>query len=181
MQKFTWIMALLILSASFAIIGCVSSPAPTATPVPTATPSVTAIPSPTLSGGSDEAHIVFNYNLESGSQYSGLQKAAPGNSLYILQVQVTSDKPIQTSQDWFWLEYKMNDSDSIHRTNNSMSYQTYPSEILGPASAPAKGQMIFELPTEMAPGYPKAYYYMAKEYQPGPYYVYDRVDGILGM
>ncbi len=123
---------------------------------------------------------MFNYNLGSGTQYSGLQPAATGDLLYVLQVKVTSDKPIQTSQDWFWLEYKMNDTDSVHDTNNSMSYQTYPSEILGPDSAPAKGQMIFELPAQMAPGYPKAYYYMPKEDQPGPYYVYDKVYGTLG-
>lgn len=179
MKKFTWIMALLVLLASFAIIGCVSSPSPTPTPAPTAASTVTAIPSPSLIGG-DEAHIVFNYNLGSASSYSGLQNAAPGYLLYTLQVKVTSDKPVPTSQDWFWLEYKVNDTDSIHTTNNSMSYQTYPSEILGPNSAPAKGQLIFELPAKMAPGYPKAYYYMAKENQPGPYYVYDKVYGTVG-
>ncbi len=173
-------MAMLVLLTALAIAGCVSSPAPTATPAPTAIPSITAIPSPTLIGG-DEAHIVFNYNIGSASSYSQLQQAAPGYLLYVLQVKVTSDKPIQTSQDWFWLEYKMNDTDNIHTTNNSSSFQTYPTEILGPNSDPAKGQFIFELPAKMAPGYPKAYYYMAKENQPGPYYVYDRVNGTPGM
>lgn len=182
MKRIEYIFLLSVLLAVSIVAGCVSSPVPTPTPVPTATPTpaATVSPAPTLIGGSDEAHIRFNYQLGTASEYGGLQKASEGNLLYLLQVKVSSDKPVQTSQDWFWIEYKVNESDSVHTSHSSISFVKYPAKVIGNNSDSARGELIFELPANMAPGYPKPYYYMPLEDQQGPYKVYDKVYGEIG-
>jgi len=173
-------MAALI--AAFYVIGCVSSPSPAPTVAPTSTPGPTlsVLPSPTLIGGNDGANIQFNYKLGTASEFSGLQKASPGNLLYLLQVKVSSDRPVQTSQDWFGMEYKVNATDSVHTSNSSMSFVKYGPSQIGPDAGLARGEIIFELPATMAPGYPKPYYYMPLEDQQGQYKVYDKVYGTVG-
>lgn len=183
MKPITGIIALFVLLAALGAAGCVSSPSPSpsTTVVPTvASPTATPIPTPTLIGGDQWANIQFNYQLETASQYSGLQQAAPGYLLYILQVNVSSDKPVQTSENWFWMEYKENATDSLHDTNASFSFVSYPQTTISSNTPSARGEIIFELPATMAKGYPMPYYYMPMEDQQGPYYVNGRVYGTLG-
>jgi hypothetical protein len=182
MKQITWMLALIVTMSALVIAGCVGSPSSSPTIAPTVGPSPTAtpIPSPTLIGGNDQANIQFYYQLGSGSQYSGLQPSSPGDLLYILQVNVTSDKPVQTSQDWFWMEYRANASDSIHDSHASISFVTYPNKIISSNTTSARGEMIFELSATMAQGYPKPYYYMPTADQQGPYYVYSKVYGTVG-
>jgi hypothetical protein len=135
---------------------------------------------PTLIGNSDEAHIQFTYQLGTASEYSGLQKASPGNLLYILQVKIRSDKPVETSQDWFWMEYKVNESDDIHSSHSSFSFVKYPTKVLNNSTDFAGGELIFELPAKMASGYPRPFYFMPFEEQQGAYKVYDKVYGTKG-
>ena len=176
------IMAFILLLSALAIAGCISSPSPAPTLAPTVGPTAmpTAVPSPTPIGGNNGANIQFNYQLGTQTQFSGLQPAAPGDLLYLLQVNVSSDKPVQTSQAWFGMEYKVNATDSIHDSNSSISFVAYPSKIISWNTTSARGEMIFELPAKMAPGYPKPYYYMPMEDQPGPYYVYGKIYGTVG-
>jgi hypothetical protein len=149
--------------------------------VPTvASPTATPIPTPTLIGGNDMANVLFNYQLTTASQYSGLQQAAPGYLLYVLQVNVSSDKPVPTSEGWFWMEYRANATDTLHETNKSFSFVSYPQTTIGPDTPSARGEIIFELPATMAQGYPLPYYYMPMGDQQGPYYVNGRVYGTLG-
>ncbi len=176
MRRKLWIFLLPVLAACVAA-GCVSSPSPA--PAPTVTPaSPSATPAPI--GGSDEAHIMFTYQLGEQSDMPGLQKAAPGKLFYILKVKVRSDKPVETSEDWFWLEYRANESDSVHASQASFPYIVYPTKILQNESDSAGGELVFELPATMAPGYPKPYYYKPLDEQHGTYKVYDRVNGTLG-
>ena len=175
-------MMLMILLPAFiaacVVAGCVTSPSPAPTITPTPLPSSSA--APTLIGKSDEAHIQFTYQLGKQTELDGLQKASPGSLFYVLQVKVKSDKPIETSQDWFWMEYKANESDDLHSTNSAFSFVKYPTKVLNNSTDFAGGQMIFELPATMAPGYPKPFYFMAWEDQRGPYKVYDKVYGTPG-
>jgi hypothetical protein len=174
------IFLLLALIAACVVAGCVTSPSPTPAPTVTPTPVPTISAAPTLIGKSDEAHIKFTYQLGTASEYSGLQKASPGNLLYLLQVKVSSDKPVQTSQDWFWMEYKSNESDDIHSSHSSISFVKYPTKVLNNSTDFAGGELIFELPANMAPGYPKPFYFMPFEEQQGAYKVYDKVYGTMG-
>ncbi len=180
MKRTTLILLLPALAVACAVAGCVTSPSPAATVTPSPAATVMPTQAPTLIGGSDEAHITFTYQLGTASEYSGLHKVSPGNLLYLLQVRVTSDKPVETSQDWFRMEYKANESDSVHVSHSSFSFVKYPTKTLNNASDPAGGQMIFELPASMAPGYPKPYYYKPLEEQQGTYKVYDKVYGTVG-
>src|SRR5271157_1446777 len=183
MKKLTLIMAMAVLLATFFVAGCVSSPAPTATPGPTAQPTSTPVPSPTLIGRSDEAHIQFYYSVETASDYSGLPKASPGKIFYILDVQVSSDKPVQTSTDWITLEYKVNDTDPVKYMSPFTSvFKVYPSTIIGGDNgSTAEGRLMYEMPAQLAAGYPKPVYYLPLDQQQGQYKVYDPVYGILGL
>ncbi len=167
MKQTLSLILLIVIIAACSAAGCVTSPAPTPVPTGMPTPTATASPAPTLIGNSDEAHIAFTYQLGTASDFSGLQKAAPGYELYLLQVKVSSDKPVETSQDWFWMEYKVNESDSVHASHSSFSFVKYPTKVLRNGSDSAGGELIFELPASMASGYPKPYYYKPLEEQQG--------------
>jgi hypothetical protein len=177
MKLITFIVLLSMLIAASVAAGCVASPSPS--PAPTAGP--TAIASATPIAGSDEAHIKFNYQLGTTPEYDGLQKASPGNLFYLLQANVSSDRPVQTSPEWFGMEYKVNETDSVHDAKPFGMYMfTYPTGDIGPDSGPARGGFLFELPAQMAEGYPKPYYYMPLGEQQGQYKVYDKVYGTVG-
>jgi hypothetical protein len=179
MRLKTLIFLLAVLAAASVAAGCVISPS--TSPAPTATPAPTAIESATPIVESDEAHIRFNYQLGTTPEYDGLQKASPGNLFYLLQANVSSDRPVQTSPDWFGMEYKTNETDSVHDAKPFGMYMfTYPTGEIGPGSGPARGGFLFELPAQMAEGYPKPYYYMPLGEQQGQYKVYDKVYGTLG-
>ena len=165
----------LILLASILITGCVNQPIPA-----TSTPTATIPPTPTLIGNNDEAHVYFSYQLGTSYEYDGL-KASPGHKFYMLQVKVRSDKPVQTSMDWFWIEYKVNDTDNVQVRQPFTTYMfKYPTTVIGPDTGAARGGLLFELPEKMADGYPRPYYYMPLEAQQGQYRVYDKVYGKVG-
>lgn len=175
MKGFTIILVLLV---SLLAAGCVSSPAPT--PVPTETLTATVSPVPTLIGNNDEAHIQFFYSPGTETEYGGMQKAAPGYLLYIYKVNVSSDKPVQTSLDWFGVEYKVNETDPVQDSRAFVAYIKYPEKTVGSGLGSARGEIFIELPKKMAPGYPKIYYYIPLEEQQGQYKVYDKVYGVVG-
>lgn len=143
----------------------------------------TTAPTATLIGGNDEAHIVFTYDIGTASDYDG-QKASPGNTFYILDVKVDSDKPVYTSMDWIKMEYKVNDSDQVQeREPFGTTFKRYPSTptLIGGGKAPLEGRMMFELPVKEATGYPKPVYYLPMDQQTGTYKVYDKVYGTKGL
>jgi hypothetical protein len=182
MRRFTIILTISVLLAASIAAGCITSPAPTTTPAPTATPvpTVTVPPTATPIGGSDDANIEFHYQIGKASEYDG-QKASPGNLFYMLQVRVKSDKPVETSPDWFWVEFKVNDTAAVQDRAPFSTYMfKYPSKVIGPDTGSAKGGLIFELPASLADGYPKPYYYMPMGQQQGQYKVYDKVYGTVG-
>jgi hypothetical protein len=185
MKKFTLFMAIAVLLAAFFVAGCVNSPGPTASPAPTVTlqPTSTAVPSPTLIGRNDEAHIQFYYSVATATDYSGLPKASPGKIFYILDVQVSSDKPVQTSADWITLEYKVNDTDPVkYMAPFTSLFKVYPSKIIGGDNgSTAEGRLMYEMPAQLAAGYPKAVYFLPLNQQQGQYKVYDPVYGSLGL
>jgi len=166
------------LAVACAVAGCVSSPSPAVTPSPAAT--ATVMPTPVLIGGSDEAHITFTYALDRQSEMYGLQKASPGKLFYRLTVKVTSDKPIATSEDWFWMEYRASEAGGVNSSNSFFVYKQYPAKVLRNESDFAGGVLVFELPENMATGYPKPYYYKPLDEQQGMYKVYDKVYGTVG-
>lgn len=166
--------------AACAVAGCIGSPTPSPSPTAAPSPSATAVPGPTLIGGSDEAHVQFTYALDSQSEMYGLQKASPGKLFYRLTVKVTSDKPIDTSADWFRMEYKAKESDSVHTSTDFFVYKAYSARVLQNESDSAGGILVFELPESMAAGYPKPYYYKPLDQQQGTYKVYDKVYGKVG-
>ncbi len=169
-----------LLLASVLIIGCVYPAVQSPSSGAASTPQATIPPAPTLVGNSDEAHIYFSYQLGTSYEYDGL-KASPGCKFYMLQAKVSSDKPVQTSMDWFWIEYKVNDTDSIHVKQPFTTYMyRYPAMVIGPDTGAARGGLLFELPEKMADGYPRPYYYMPLEAQQGQYRVYDKVYGKVG-
>jgi hypothetical protein len=179
MKAIPIIFVLSVLIVALATAGCLNkstTPAVTATPVPTATKTPTA----TLIGNTDEAHVQFFYSMGTQSDYGGLQKASKGNLLYIFKVNVSSDKPIQTSLAWFGAEYKVNDTDAVHDTRAFNSYVTFPEKTIGPGLSSARGEILAELPDHMAEGYPKIYYWLPLNQQQGPYKVYDKVYGVPG-
>ncbi len=183
MKKTMLIFLLLATVAACAIAGCIASPAPAPAQREAPgqiTPSPIASPVSALIGGNDEAHITFTYALDKQSEMYGLQKASPGKLFYILTVKVRSDKPVYTSEDWFGMEYKANATDSVHDTNNFFVYKQYPAKVLQNESDAAGGVLVFELPENMAGGYPKPYYYRPLEEQQGTYKVYDKVYGKVG-
>ncbi|HTY90825.1 MAG TPA: hypothetical protein VMC84_06575 [Methanocella sp.] len=180
MKRYSILFALSVLIASLLVAGCTGSPV--STPAVTATPNPSAIVSavPTLIGNSDEAHIEFYYQLGKMAEYDG-QKASPGMLFYPLQVKVSSDKPVQTSPDWFGVEYKVNDTDPVQTRQPFSTYMfTYPTRELSSDTGAARGGIIFELPANLAEGYPKPYYYMPLDQQQGPYKVYNKVYGVVG-
>lgn len=180
MRNSTVILSLLVLLASLIVAGCISSPAPTTTITPTPAPTAASSGVPTLIGHSDEAHVQFFYSMGTASDYGGLQKASSGNLLYIFKVNVSSDKPIQTSLDWFGVEYKVNDTDPVHDSRAFMSYVKFPEKTIGSGPGNARGEILVELPDHMADGYPKPYYYLPLDQQQGQYKVYDKVYGVVG-
>lgn len=174
-----WFSIILVVLVSLLVAGCVSSPAPTPTPAPSVT--ATATPIPTLIGGNDEAHIQFFYSLGTEtSEYGGMQKPAPGYLLYIYKVNVSSDKPVPTSLDWFGVEYKVNETDPVLESTAFNAYMKYPEKTIGSGLGTARAEIFIELPKNMAPGYPKIYYYKPLDKQQGPYKVYDKVYGVIG-
>jgi hypothetical protein len=180
MKHIAVIIVLFIMLVALIAAGCIGSPTPTPTPTATPAPTVTPTPVPTLIGKNDEAHVQFFYSMGTASDYGGLKKASPGNLLYIIKVKVSSDKPVQTSLAWFWVEYKVNATDIVHDSNAIMAYVQYPEKTIGSDQGPAKGELLIELPAKLAEGYPKPYYYMPLEQQQGPYKVYDKVYGVVG-
>jgi len=143
--------------------------------------TATASPLPTLIGGNDEAHVQFFYSLGTEtSEYGGMQKPAPGYLLYIYKVNVSSDKPVPTSLDWFGVEYKVNETDPVQASTAFNAYMEYPEKTIGSGPGSARAEIFIELPKNMAPGYPKIYYYKPLEQQQGPYKVYDKVYGVIG-
>jgi len=180
MKRYTIVLALIVLLASLLAAGCIGSPAPTPTTTPTPTPTAAASTAPTLIGHSDEAHIGFYYQFDKMTEYDG-QKASPGMTFYALQVKIISDKPVQTSPDWFWVEYKVNDTAPLETRQPFSTYMfTYPTTTISSDTGAAKGGLIWELPMDLADGYPKPYYYMPLDQQQGPYKVYDKVYGVVG-
>jgi hypothetical protein len=181
MRRFTIILTIYVLLAASIAAGCITSPAPTPTPTVTTGPTVTVMPTVTPIGGSDAANIEFHYQLGTSSEYDG-QKASPGNKFYMLQVRVASyDKPVSTSPEWFWVEFKVNDTAPVQDRAPFSTYMfKYPTKVIGPDTGSAKGGLIFELPEGLADGYPKPYYYMPMDQQQGQYKVYDKVYGTVG-
>ncbi len=179
MRHFIVLLLSSLLLASLLIGGCITptSPSPLQSTSATAAPVATMPPSPTMIGNSDEAHVDFNYQLGTSYEYDGL-KASPGHKFYMLQVKVSSDKPVQTSLDWFWMEYKVNETDSVQVRQPFTTYMfKYPTMVIGPGTGAARGGLLFELPDKLADGYPKPCYYMPLEEQQGQYKVYDKVYG----
>lgn len=178
MKYITIILALIVLLAALLVAGCASTPAPTTTV--TATPAPSALPTTTLIGKSDEAHIEFYYQIGRMAEYDG-QKASPGMMFYALQVKVSSDKPVQTSPEWFGIEYKVNATDPVSERPPFSTYMfTYPTKEISSDTGAARGGLIFELPQRLADGYPRPCYYMPFDQQQGPYKVYDKVYGVVG-
>jgi hypothetical protein len=158
MKRFTVILAFCALLASFLVAGCIGGPVPTPTATATPAPSVAVSTVPTLIGHSDEAHIEFYYQMGKMYEYDG-QKASPGMAFYPLQVKVSSDKPVQTSPDWFGVEYKVNATDPVKERPPFSTYMfTYPTKEISSDTGAARGGLIFELPQDLADGYPKPYY-----------------------
>lgn len=134
----------------------------------------------TLIGNSDEAHIEFFYQYGSMREYDG-QKASPGMVFYTLQARVGSDKPVQTSPEWFGVEYRVNATDPVTERAPFSTYMfTYPTTVISSDTGPVRGGLIFEVPEGLAAGYPKPYYYMPLDRQSGPYLVYGKVYGVVG-
>lgn len=160
------IMLITIIIGVVLAMGCTSPMTPTPTPVA----------SPTLIGGSDEAHIQFIYGLRTYSDFWG-QKASPGKVFYIMHANITSDKPVECTPDWFYLEYKAKDTGPltiVYPVSNRFSSKTIQNGVY------AQGEIEFELPTDMAPGYPKPVFWMPVDRQTGPYKVKQPVYGSPG-
>lgn len=180
MRNFAVILSLLVLLASLFVAGCISSPTPTVTITPTPAPTAASSAVPTLIGNDNEAHIQFNYQFGKMNEYDG-QRSSPGMTFYTLQVKVISDKPVPTSPDWFWIEYKINDSAPLEDRQPFSTYMfTYPTKTISSDTGAARGGLIFEIPQDLAAGYPKPYYYMPLDQQEGPYKVLDKVYGAMG-
>lgn len=170
-------LALLIMTC-----GC-TSPAPSATPIPTATAtpaaSPTVTPGPTLIGGTDQAFVGFTYNLRSMKQYMGLE-ASPGNRLYLLDVSVTSDKPVDFSPEWFKIDFW--DNETSMKTYSPFTYNFDVVTII-PEKGSVRGWLLYEMPDVQTPGYeprpvlspPDA------EKQRGPYKIHNKVYGEKGL
>lgn len=163
------------------VSGCTgTSPAPAPTPTPEAA-TFTPVPSPTLIGGSDEAHIDFRYSISSYTHYDNIE-AQPGKVFYRVIVEVSSDKPVETSADWIKLEYRSGPADSINYYEPFT--HTYPSKVIGPDTGAAKGVMLFEVPKPISYEYQPVLIYsppVPPEKQSGPYRVYSNVTGTKGI
>jgi hypothetical protein len=173
-----YILPIAIIAAAFLAIGCtvpVHIPVSTAT----ATPSPTVSSSPTLIGGNDEAHIIFNWEVWTYTTEYNRIKVTPGNSFYVMHVNVTSDKPVQSSAEWFTMEYKEKDSDPV----SVADYTTfsYPGGMIGVNGSYMVGDIEFELPAHLAAGYPKPVYWMDVDKQSGTYKVKQPVYGEGGV
>ncbi|MCD1296305.1 hypothetical protein CUJ83_14980 [Methanocella sp. CWC-04] len=177
MKRYFAIMILIM--AAIMMTGC-ASPEVSPTPAPTITPAPTSVPSPTLIGGSDEAHVAFYYNLRSTPYYAGLE-AQPGKKLYLLDVSISSDKPVQASAEWFRIDYRRNATDDIV-PYYPITYEFDATEM-GPDTGVVTGRFIFELPDPTSSEFTMQPVYdpPEPENQVGPYKVYDEVYGVKGL
>lgn len=180
------LMLVFIVLSIMAVSGCTDKDdyaptmIPTVPPTPSPTVTATAIPTPTLIGGSDEAHIAFSYSYMATKEYRGLT-ANPGYKLYVLDVSVSSDKPVETSADWFSIDYRRNASESI-KTYYPITSK-YPSFTMGPTTGPVEGWLLFELPDSNDGQYSLQPVYTAPKnfIFKGPYKVYGKVYGVRGI
>jgi hypothetical protein len=171
-----YIILIAIIAVVFLAIGC-AAPVPVPTPTTTSTPAPTATAGPTLIGGSDEAHVIFNYGLRTYHDFWG-QTASPGMVFYIMHANVTSDKPVECTPDWFALEYRVNNIEPVktaYPVSNRFNSATTQSGVY------ATGEIEFELPDQMAEGYPKAVFWKPVDRQNGIYKVKQPIYGVPGV
>jgi hypothetical protein len=126
------------------VAGCTSpTPTPVITPSPTVPPSIS--PAPTPIGGNEEATIDFSYVVHQYTQMYESIPVYPGEIMYGFDVTVDSDKPVQTDQSWFTIEYRRNATAPIE-TLQPMTVRDYPSTTIGNGSKPATGRVLIVLP-----------------------------------
>lgn len=171
-----YLLLILIIGAVFLAIGC-TAPVKVPTPTATATPSPMATAGPTLIGGSDEAHVIFNYGLRTYHDFWG-QTASPGMVFYIMHVNITSDKPVDCTPDWFSLEYRVNNIEPVKIAYPVSS--RFNSAVIQ-NGVYATGEIEFELPDHLAEGYPKAVFNKPIDQQSGIYKVKQPVYGVPGV
>ncbi|CAJ35141.1 hypothetical protein [Methanocella arvoryzae] len=153
------------------------SPSPSYHPTLPATSSA-QVASPTPVPGSDEANINFTYIMKTyPKQYEGLTPN-PGELIYVFDVKVDSDKPVQTDDSWFGIEYRKNATQPIQDLEPNTVFR-YPSKTIGDGSGPAEGRLIIALPAPESGSLIRPYYYKPVNQQHGEYLVKTKVYGIL--
>lgn len=176
MRQYILLIAMIV--AVFMAIGCtVPIKVPVATA--TATPSPVVSSTPTLIGGNDEAHIIFTWGIRTYTTEYDRIKVAPGKAFYVMHVNVTADKPVESSAEWFKLEYKEKDSDTVSVADYTTF--TYPGGMIGVNGSYLTGDIEFELPAHLAAGYPKPVYWLDVDKQSGIYKVKQPVYGEGGV
>jgi len=99
--------------------------------------------------------------------------------MYGFDVTVDSDKPIETDQSWFTIEYRRNATAPLE-TLQPMTVRDYPSTTIGNGSRPATGRVLIVLP---APSFgslePSIIYFKPLAEQNGPYKVTNPVRGYI--
>ena len=173
-----YILLMAIIMAAFLAIGCtmpLKEPQSSATATPTPAVSYT----PTLIGGNDEAHIIFTWEIWTYTKEYNRILVTPGKSFYLMHVNVTADKPVESSAQWFKLEYKEKDSDPVSQADY-ITY-TYPGGMIGVNGSYLTGDIEFELPARLAAGYPKPVYWLDSDKQSGIYKVKQPVYGEGGV
>jgi hypothetical protein len=169
------IAALII--AAILVAGCTSpTPVPTSTPSPSVPPTITPAPTPS---GSDKATIDFSYvESQYNIMYEGIP-INPGEIMYAFDVKVDSDRPVETDQDWFSIEYRQNGTGTL-QTYQPMTVRDYPEKTIGNGSAPATGRVLIVLPAPGPGSYgPVPVYFKPLDQQQGLYKVYSPVRGYI--
>ncbi|HEY3273104.1 MAG TPA: hypothetical protein VGJ92_05040 [Methanocella sp.] len=164
--------------AAILFAGCTSpTPTPVITPSPTVPPAISPVPTPI--GGSDTATIDFSYTLRQYTQmYEGIP-VYPGEIMYGFDVTVDSDKPVETDQSWFTIEYRRNASAPLE-TFQPMAVRDYPSTTIGNGSKPATGRVLIVLPAPTFGSFdPVPIYFKPLDQQTGPYKVLNPVRGYI--
>ena len=181
-----YILLIAIVAAAFLAIGCtvpvkvpVTTATATVTAISTATPTPGASYTPTLIGGNDEAHIIFTWGIRTYTTEYNRIKVTPGKSFYIMHVNVTADKPVESSAEWFTMEYKEKDSDPVSVADYTTF--TYPGGMIGVNGSYLTGDIEFELPARLAAGYPRPVYWLDVNKQSGIYKVKQPVYGEGGV
>ncbi len=173
-----YILLIAIIMAAFLAIGC-TVPLKVPLSTATATPSPVVSSTPTLIGGNDEAHILFTWEIWTYTKEYNRIPVTPGKSFYVMHVNVTADKPVETSAQWFKLEYKEKDSDPVSLADYTTF--SYPGGMIGVNGSYLTGDIEFELPAHLASGYPKPVYWMDPDKQSGTYKVKEPVYGEGGV